>query len=270
MESKVLQINEHVSQLHFVQTFCDELMKTRHYQKIGYEGLFALVAKANSLNVNAFDAVNGGLYYVQGKVEMSAAMMNYLIRQNGHSIQKDPKSDDSICILHGKRKDNDDTWTASFSVKDAMKAGIFNERGPWGKYTSDMLFARALSRLARQLFPDVIKGCYVEGEIAQAREAEKFDHKNEIEVKVTPKVSKKIETAEPMPEGVEVITPEEHKTLVKILKTCGNDFSNEISAKVKDLYPNINGWKELPAEVYKEILSEAEKFLLNTKEVVNA
>jgi hypothetical protein len=103
---------------------------------------------------------------------MSSQMMNLLIRQSGHSVTKDPKSDDTVCILHGKRSDNGDIWTESFSIDEAKRAGIYNEKSPWGKYPRDMLFARSLSRLARQLFPDVIKGCYVEGEISQALQAQ--------------------------------------------------------------------------------------------------
>jgi hypothetical protein len=148
------------------QKMCSLLMKTPHYQKIGQAGIFAIVEKARSVGVNPIDALNGGMYFVQGKVEMTAAMMNHLIRAKGHSITKGKNSDDTICILHGKRKDNNDTWVESFSIEDAKKAGIY--RNQWLKYPKDMLFARALSRLARQLFPDVIKGCYVENEISDA------------------------------------------------------------------------------------------------------
>ena len=157
-----------INSLETVRKTCEALMQTRHYAKLGQEGIFAIVAKARSLNIDPLDALNGGLYCVQGKVEMSSQMMNLLIRQSGHSVTKDPKSDDTVCILHGKRCDNGDLWTESFSIEEAKRAGIYNEKSPWGKYPRDMLFARALSRLARQLFPDVIKGCYVEGEISQA------------------------------------------------------------------------------------------------------
>lgn len=145
---------------------CQMLMKTPHYQKMGQEGIFAIVQKAKAVGIDPLEALNGGLYFVQGKVEMTAGMMNDLIRRHGHSISKDKKSDDKICILHGKRRDNNDTWSESFSIEDAKTAGIY--RNQWLKYPKDMLFARALSRLARQLFPDVIKGCYVDGEIVQA------------------------------------------------------------------------------------------------------
>lgn len=148
------------------QKMCQLLMQTPHYQKIGQTGIFAIVEKARSVGVNPIDALNGGMYFVQGKVEMTAALMNHLIRARGHSITKDKRSDDTICILHGKRADNKDTWVESFSIDDAQKAGIY--RNQWLKYPKDMLFARALSRLARQLFPDVIKGCYVENEISEA------------------------------------------------------------------------------------------------------
>ena len=148
------------------QKMCQLLMSTPHYKALGAHGIFAIVEKAKSIGVDPMDALNGGMYFVQGKVEMTSAMMNHLIRVCGHSITKDKKSDDTICILHGKRADNGDTWVESFSIDDAKKAGIF--RNQWLKYPKDMLFARALSRLARQLFPDVIKGCYVQGEIDES------------------------------------------------------------------------------------------------------
>ena len=142
---------------------CEELMKSPHYAKIGPAGIYAIVEKAKSIGVSTMDALNGGMFFVQGKVELTAAMMNQLIRQAKHSITKDKKSDDTICILHGKRADNGDTWVESFSIADAKLAGIY--RNQWLKYPKDMLFARALSRLARQLFPDILKGAYIQGEI---------------------------------------------------------------------------------------------------------
>lgn len=156
-------------ELQETQKLCQLVMQTPHYKKIGVEGIYAIVQKAKSIGVDPLDALNGSFYFVQGKVELTSTMMNDLIRRRGHSITKDKKSDETICILHGKRKDNGDTWCESFSIEDAKQAGIY--RNQWIKYPKDMLFARALSRLARQLFPDVIKGCYVQEEIAQALEA---------------------------------------------------------------------------------------------------
>lgn len=155
--------NDDLSMIEEVKNTCKALMDTPHYKKLGQEGIFAVVEKARSIGLNPIDALNGGMYFVQGKVEMSSSLMNQMIRQQGHSITKDKRSSDTICILHGRRADNGDTWTESFSIKEAQTAGIY--KGPWQKYPRDMLFARALTRLARQLFPDVIKGCYIEGEI---------------------------------------------------------------------------------------------------------
>ena len=156
---------------------CQMLMQTPHYKKLGQEGIFAVVQKAKSIGVDPLDALNGGFYFVQGKVELTSTMMNDLIRRKGHSITKDKKSDDKICILHGKRADNGDTWSESFSIEDAKTAGIY--RNQWLKYPKDMLFARALSRLARQLYPDVIKGCYVETEMQQAVGMDKVEPEEE-------------------------------------------------------------------------------------------
>jgi hypothetical protein len=150
------------------KSLCMELLKTKHYQQMGETGIFAIVQKANSLSINPMDALNGGMYFVQGKVELSAIMMAKLIRAKGHSITLDKNSNNDICILHGKRKDNGDTWKVSFSIEDAKRAGIYKQGGPWNKYPDTMCYNRALSKIARQLFPDVIGNCYIEGEISDA------------------------------------------------------------------------------------------------------
>lgn len=155
----------HTDRLKQTQEICSLLLKTPHYAKMGQEGIFAIVSKAVQLGIDPLEALNGGLYFVRGKVEMSAQLMNSLIREKKHSITKDPKSDCTICILHGKRADNGDTWTESFSMEDAKAAGLASSP-TYRAHPRAMLFARALSILARQLFPDVIRGCYVEGEIA--------------------------------------------------------------------------------------------------------
>jgi hypothetical protein len=144
------------------------LMASKHYDKLGASGIYAILQKAKSMGINQMDAINGGCYYVQGKVEMSSQMMNRLIRSKGHSIQKDEKSSKTCCILHGKRSDNGDKWTVEFDLEDAKKAGIYKSGGPWEKYPGVMCFNRALSMLARQLFPDIIVDCYVQGEISES------------------------------------------------------------------------------------------------------
>jgi len=175
-EDKIVAIpqSNHVQQLEDMKALCKSLMSTKHYSKMGEEGIFAIIQKARSFGMDPIDALNGGLYVVQGRVMMPAETMNRLIRQAGHSISKDPKSDEKICILHGKRSDNGDTWTESFSIVDAQRAGIYKDGGTWSKYPKAMLFARALSCLARQLFPDVISGCYVEGEIMENEKPSSF------------------------------------------------------------------------------------------------
>ena len=214
---------------------CQMLMATPHYKKLGAEGIFAIVEKSRSMGVSPLEALNGGMYFVKGKVELTSAMMNQLIRQAGHSVTKDKRSDDTICILHGKRADNGDTWVESFSIEDAKLAGIYQNQ--WLKYPKDMLFARALSRLARQLYPDVIKGCYVLGEISDAKRAEKSQ--KEIE-----------------PEYLEKITNDEAEALDKLI---GSD--DEYRKNLMDLLYNqfkITEITDMPRKVYAMILPKAE------------
>lgn len=243
--------NNSLIELQETQKLCQLLIQTPHYKKIGSEGIYAIVQKARSVGVNPLDALNGSFYYVQGKVEMTAGMMNDLIRREGHSITKDKKSDDKICILHGKRKDNGDTWSESFSIEDAKLAGIY--RNQWLKYPKDMLFARALSRLARQLFPDVIKGCYVDGEIKQAVG---IDEKIEV---------KEIEIQEEAPMELD----EMREILVNHVQLPHKEFLDEYLSHVKGrvkkpLREVLNSWLENPEPFVTHYTKWSDKKIIET------
>lgn len=138
------------------------------YGGIGNESkIFMILLAANELGIKPMQALNGGMWNIQGKVELSARLMNSMIRRAGHSI-KEIQCDNTKCILEGKRADNGDTFTASFTIEEAQQAGLAGRQN-WKVYAKDMLFARALSRLARRLFPDIIGTAYVEGEIRDAK-----------------------------------------------------------------------------------------------------
>lgn len=156
-----------VSETEQMKIMSKRLSAVPAYGKFKEEGVFAILTAAKLLNVHPFQALNGSLYYAAGRTGMSAELMNRLIRQRGHSVQKDPASDTTKCIVIGKRADNGDTMRVMYTIDEAKRAGLVKESGPWVAHPQAMLFARALSILARQLFPDVIAGVYSEDEVRE-------------------------------------------------------------------------------------------------------
>lgn len=143
------------------------------YSGVGQQAkIFMVLLAARELGVSPMLALNGGIWNIQGKIEISARLMNGLIRRAGHSI-KIIVSNDTECRLLGTRSDGD-SFETSFDMNDAIKAGLAGGN-VWKKYPADMLYNRCMSRLARRLFSDVIGNSYVEGEIREAKEVEKLE-----------------------------------------------------------------------------------------------
>lgn len=245
------------------ETLCQSLLKSPHYAKMGKEGVFAIVHKAASLGVHPIEALNGGMYYVQGKVELSSILMAKLIRQKKHSITLDKNSNESICILHGKRADNGDTWKASFSIADAKRAGIYQEKGPWGKYPDVMCYNRALSKLARQLFPDVIGNCYVEGEISSDGSFTKKDPLEQVDlqeaVQVEPEQIGQVEIVDS-----NFIHADEVSTLQNMLDTCTEEFRNTVLSFLHQRFGSAN-FNALPKDLYSTVYGKIVKHLDQNK-----
>jgi hypothetical protein len=155
------------SDFQVLQVIAQNASRSGLYAGVGSEQKILMVLlAAQELGIKPLMALNGGLWNIQGKIEISARLMSSMIRRAGHSIGI-IQCDSKACILEGKRKDNGDTFRSQFTIEDAAKAGLSN-RDVWKKFTEDMLYNRALSRLARRLFADVIGTSYVEGEIRDA------------------------------------------------------------------------------------------------------
>lgn len=101
---------------------------------------------------------------INGKPSLDAAGWSALIRKAGHSIQC-PEHTNKTCTLVGKRADNGDTYTSTFTWDDA-KAARLDSKDTWKKHPKDMLFARALTGLGRRLFSDIaVGGMYTPDEL---------------------------------------------------------------------------------------------------------
>lgn len=162
--TKIENIQEHgvvaiMNDIEVVNQMAKKLMQTKHYQKMGEDGIFAICMAAKSNGISIADALNGELYYVQGRVGMGYEAMNKYIRLAGHSVII-KHLDDKSCTLVGKRKDTGDTAEVTFDANDAKRAGK-----NYDKHPKPMYFARALSMLKRFLFPDVLTKIYEKGEL---------------------------------------------------------------------------------------------------------
>lgn len=147
-------------------TMAEQAVTSKMYKPLGEKaGVMMIMLAARELGIPPMQALNGGLNIIQGKVEISAKMMNAMIRKAGHII-KTIETTETKCTLKGKRTDRDEEETVTYTLQEAQNAGLVKNGGAWTKCPIDMCYARALSRLARRLFSDVIGMGYVSGEIS--------------------------------------------------------------------------------------------------------
>ncbi len=227
-----------LSELNSAQKVCQALMKTPHYAKMGEVGIFAIMQKAKSMGMSAIEALNGGMYFVQGKCEMPGQAMLSLIRSKGHSVTMDAKSNDRHVIMHGKRADNGDTWTVEFSIEDAKKAGIY--KNVWEKYPKTMCTWRCVSMLGRFLFSDVIKGVYVQGEISDSVPLDQS-------VNYQPLIEDK--------QAVLTCTKSEAECLMDTISECSPEYQNKVTSFLKR--HQIESIYDLPVDTYLKMRDAA-------------
>ena len=237
-ESEIFHVNKDLPTEHEMMvyhTMAKQAVESKMYKGIGEQsGVMMIMLAARELGIPPMQALNGGINIIQGKAEISARMMGAMIRKAGHQFSIKEISE-NLCTLVGRRGDTGEVQTATFTTAEAQRAGLIKPGSGWIKWPKDMCYARALSRLARQLFQDVIGIGYVEGEIV-ASDAQ-------------------VVLPEPIPEIVEDIDDE--KNMEMILEWAGKENACELNEYI-EVVMNHFGWTK--SKTIKEFAKDEASF----------
>lgn len=223
-----------------MQSFCRALMETPHYRKMGEEGVFAIVQMAQTLGINPRNALNGELYYTQGRVGMYAEAMSKYIRMKGHSISVKELTA-TKCVLVGTRADNKDTATITYTLADAQKAGLVKTNSPWEKHPMQMLWSRCISILKKVMFADLLTNIMTKEEMVEMGEI-KDDGAINAEVEVIQEIKR------PSNEQIDY--------LKALMSQCAAKYADNANEWVK----NVHGsFENLPIEAYELLKAKTER-----------
>ena len=246
MSNDLIPSNEEFSA---IERISKHAFASKYFEKLGgLSGIFSIVTYAKELGIHPMQALFGGMQNVLGKIQVAPVQMNAMIRRAGHRIDI-IECTDKVCTLKGTRAGTEETATVSYTFEMAKRAGLVKAGGGYEKYAEDMLWARAMSRLARRLFPDVIGPMYVEGEIEEIEKEKK--PKKTIDIDAIP------EPEEPIsPEPEVVITESDVKEVMEITGITEAELVRDYMAwgcKEYKTTPEIiiPKWREDPVKLVK-------------------
>lgn len=138
--------------------------------------VLAIVLYGQELGLAPMQAIQG-IYVVKGKPQLSATTWTALIRRAGHKVKWGKCDDRSATVTITRADDPDNPHTETFTIEDAVQAGLCRlENGkvkarsakgdalPWESYTKTMLRNRAISACGKLQCPEVALGFGVEGD----------------------------------------------------------------------------------------------------------
>lgn len=122
--------------------------------------VMAVVMAGAELGLLPMQALRG-IVMIEGKPTLSADAMAALVMARGDLCEylRCVKTDATVAVYETKRKGHATPTEFTFSIADAERAGL-KGKGNWSKYPAAMLRARALSGVARMVYPDVLMGVY--------------------------------------------------------------------------------------------------------------
>ncbi|WP_432008664.1 hypothetical protein [Streptomyces bacillaris] len=113
---------------------------------------------------------------IQGQPALRAHAMRAIVQRQGHDIEL-VESDDTHCIMRGRRKGAENWQTVVWDIPRVQRMGLLG-KDQWKKQPKTMLVARATGELCRLIASDALHGLpyaaeevdgYVHGEVAPAK-----------------------------------------------------------------------------------------------------
>lgn len=228
-------------------SFCKVMGECPFYRKLGAGGVMSILLSAKELGLPFMACLNGGMHNIEGKVSLSAQLMNALLLKNGHTIDL-VELNEERCTINFKRKGESKSYPYTYSFEEAKKAGYLGKNN-WKSHLKDMLYCRALSGGARKFMPDSLLGCYVHGEIISASQQDDQDvyfepvepDESVENLPVQPEPQAQIEQAKPENFGKFVAqhnlldeTTEKAKYVHAVVETSNKDWEEVVTYAVQN------------------------------------
>ena len=161
--------------------------------------VLAVVMYGAELGIGPMQALQQ-INFIAGKPSASAELLRALVLEAGHQFILETNRE--VATASCKRKDWDEWRQTSFTIDDALTAGLLHKSDSgWAKYPDQMLGARATSKACRMWFADVISGMsYTPEEVVAFS-------RGEVEPTASDEAHEKLRTA------ISALAPEEIETL---------------------------------------------------------
>ena len=112
-----------------------------------------------------FSSVCDNLQVLMGKVTLSSQGILAIIQSRSDVVRLSiDESTDEACTVTMTRNTGF-TFTLTYSVEDAKRAGLVKPDSNWNKDPANMCRWRAISRCARIVVPDLLAGLYLASEL---------------------------------------------------------------------------------------------------------
>jgi len=135
------------------------LQKSGYFQDVKSEAQAIVKVMAGAeLGLPPFASMSG-IHIIQGKPTLGSNVMATLVKNDPRYDYRLKQCDEKACVLEWL-EDGRKVGEAGFTIQEAQNAGL-TTKDNWKKYTSDMLFARAISRGARRFAPGIFGGAPV-------------------------------------------------------------------------------------------------------------
>jgi hypothetical protein len=141
-----------------------EAVASRLYQVTSPESALMIVLTGRDLGLSLTQSLRS-VYVVNGKPVISSDAMVAAIRKSGLcATWRVVESTINSCTIETRRVEEEQPESETFTLDDAKRAGL-DRKEVWRAWPKEMLRHRCAAALARRVYPDVILGCYVPGEI---------------------------------------------------------------------------------------------------------
>lgn len=160
----------------------------------------AIMLKGRELQIPPMQAF-AQIAVIQGKPAVGAELMLALIYRKFPNAPIDiVRRDDEACIIRASRPGRKETTEFRFTTEQAKRAGLDGKQ-TWKQYPDKMLFWRAVSDMARALYPDCLMGC---SHTPEELGAEVNGDGEVIEVKAEPIATKQLNEKPETVDGIDI------------------------------------------------------------------